>query len=159
MKAKWNLGILLTCVAGLSSPAFAQIDRAKFTSDLRTKYGPPVSTETVPSRTGKLVRETFTGLPGIEMMVDFAANGHACRIQLRPAESKQVPSRSTTQALADLLPPALRGKQQLGGWFSCAGANCVSTAEYDEVTIYEGGHAGVTSRVEVTFKKEECSLR
>jgi hypothetical protein len=158
MKAKWHFGILLTCVAGLSLPAFSQIDRAKFTSDLRTKYDPPISTETVPSRTGNLVREIFTGWHGIQMIVDFAANGQACRIQLRPAESKQVPGRSTTQALVDLLPPALRGKQ-LGGSFACAGANCVSTAEYDDVTIAEWGHAGETSRGEVTFKKEECSLR
>ena len=67
MNAKVNLR-LLAVVLGCSLPAFAQIDG----TDLRKQYGPPLS------------RETFTVLTGVEMVVDYAVNGHVCRIQLPP---------------------------------------------------------------------------
>jgi hypothetical protein len=58
MKQAWAL-----CSFGLAVLAFAQIDGSQFATELRAKYGPP------------LARETFTGKPGVEMIVDYAANG------------------------------------------------------------------------------------
>ncbi len=52
----------------LSTSAFAQSDPAGFVSGLRAKFGPP------------LARETFVARPGLEMVVDYAADGNVCRI-------------------------------------------------------------------------------
>jgi hypothetical protein len=71
MNVRLNLRLVPTFV-GFVLSAFAQVDGTWLASELRAKYGPP------------LAREVLTGRPGIEMVVDYAANGHICRIQLPP---------------------------------------------------------------------------
>jgi hypothetical protein len=102
MGVKANLSLLVS-FAGFALSAFAQIDGARFASDLRAKYGPP------------LARETFVARPGLEMVVDYAANGHVCRIQLPPITEGREPGVKTVQAVNDflmeLVPMTMRGKQ------------------------------------------------
>src|SRR5260370_37819757 len=92
------------CFFALAVSAFAQIDGSQFATELRAKYGPP------------LARETFTARPGIEMIVDYAANGHVCRIQLpavAPSPDKRV---STPQAIDEvvsaLVARTIRGSEE-----------------------------------------------
>jgi hypothetical protein len=59
MNAKLALRILAAFLC-ITASAFAQIDG----TSLRAKYGPPLS------------REIFTVLTGVEMVVDYATNGH-----------------------------------------------------------------------------------
>src|SRR5579864_7501326 len=86
MSVKMNLSLVVS-FAGLALSAFAQIDGARFAGDLRNKYGPP------------LARETFVARPGLEMVVDYAANGHVCRIQLPPIAPGREKGVETTQAV------------------------------------------------------------
>src|ERR1035437_2617993 len=127
MNAKLNLRLLATFV-GFTLSAFAQIDGTKFASDLRTKYGPP------------LTRETFTVRSGIEMVVDYAANGHVCRIQLPPVGPGRDPGVSSPQAIdefiSELVPLAMRGKE-LRRWASISGLYSVLTVEYENIAIGE----------------------
>ena len=147
MNAKLNLSILASCVAGFAFSAFAQIDGAKFVTDLRTKYGPP------------LARETFTGRPGIEMIVDYAANGHVCKIQLPPVAPGRDPGVRTAQAidefLAEVVPLTIRGEELVKGVVHL-GALSISMVEYENVTIAEELQGRRRTGVTVTFTKEEC---
>lgn len=146
MHAKLNLRLLATFI-GFALSAFAQIDGAGFAADLRAKYGPP------------LARETFTGRPGIEMIVDFAANGHVCTIQLPPIGPGREPGVKTGKAVDDflleLVPLAMRGKE-LGRLVTFMGAPSVSVVEYENVTIAEGWQGQRRTGVTVTFTKEKC---
>jgi hypothetical protein len=140
---------LLAIFIGFAISAFAQIDGAQFAADLHAKYGPP------------LARETFTVRPGFEMVVDYAANGHVCKIQLPPFAPSPEPGVETTQAvddfLAELIPLTMRGRE-LGRGQMNAGLTSVSIVEYENVTISETfleRRTGVT----VTFTKEKCTER
>jgi len=147
MNAKLNVGFLAICGFGFPWSAFAQIDGARFASDLRAKYGPP------------LARETFVARPGIEMVVDYALNGHVCRIQLPPIGPGPEPGVKTGQAvddfLARLVPFSLRGKE-LSRHHSFMGAPSESSVEYENVTISETFQAQRRTGVTVAFPKEEC---
>jgi hypothetical protein len=142
MVGKLSLGFLVICGLG-----FAQIDGARFASDLRAKYGPP------------LARETFTGKPGIEMVVDYAANGHVCRIQLPPMGPGREPGVSSAQAIdefiAELVPMAMRGKE-LQRISTSTGAPSMSTVQYENVTISEALQAGIRTGMTIAFTKEQC---
>src|SRR5450759_1998820 len=146
MNAKLNLRLLATFV-GFTLSAFAQIDGNKFANDLRTKYGPP------------LTRETFTVRSGIEMVVDYAANGHVCRIQLPPVAPGQDPAVSSPQAIdefiSELVPLTMRGKE-LRRWLSISGLNSVLMVEYENIGIAEALHGQSRTGVTVTFTKEAC---
>jgi hypothetical protein len=146
VNSKLNLRLLVT-FAGFALSAFAQIDGAGFARDLRTKYGPP------------LARETFTGRPGIEMVVDYAANGHVCRIQLPPVGPGPEPGVRTPQAvddfLSELVPLKMRGKE-LRRSLEYVGALSVSRVEYENVAIADTLQAQRRTGVTVTFTKEEC---
>ncbi len=124
-------------------PAVAQMDA----SSLRTKFGPP------------LARETFVPRPGIEMVVDYAANTRVCRIQLPAMAPSQEPGVESAQAidnfLLELVPLAMRGKE-LQRWATTSGVQSMSTVEYENVTISESSPAGTRSGLTVTFKHEEC---
>jgi hypothetical protein len=149
MNAKMNLRLLATFV-GFTLSAFAQIDGTKFASDLRTKYGPP------------LTRETFTVRSGIEMIVDYAANGHVCRIQLPPVGPGRDPGVSSPQAIdeliSELVPLTMRGKE-LRRMMSTAGRFSVLMVEYENVTVAEGLEGQRRTEVTVTFTKEACRER
>ena len=137
MNAKLNIGLLATFF-GFTLSAFAQVDGARFASDLRTKYGPP------------LARETFTVRTGIEMVVDHAANGHVCKIQLPPVGPGRDPGVISTQAIdefiSELVPMTVRGKE-LRRWAEIFGLPSMSAVEYENVTIAEVFQGG---------KNEEC---
>lgn len=147
MAAKGNALVLVVCGFGFAWLAFGQLDGWKFASDLRAKYGPP------------LARETFTVRPGMEMVVDYAADGNVCRIQLPPVGPGRQPGVTTPQAvddfLVELLPASIRG-QTTGGFAEASGLASVKTTEYENLTIAEAfggeGRTGVT----VTFKNETC---
>jgi hypothetical protein len=149
MNAKLNLRLLTTLI-GFTLSAFAQIDGNKFASDLRTKFGPP------------LARETFTVRTGIDMIVDYAANGHVCRIQLPPVAPGRDPGVSSPQAIdefiSELVPLAMRGKE-LRRWASISGLNSVSIVEYENIGIAEALHEQRRTGVTVTFTREACQGR
>jgi hypothetical protein len=147
MNASRNLRLPATFI-GLALYALAQIDGAKFASDLHTKYAPP------------LARETFS-VPAGEMVIDYAANGHVCKIQLPPAgPDAQRPGVTSTQAVDDflleLVPLTTRGKE-LRRWSASTGMNFTLAVEYENVVIAEG-HRNEQTRtgVTVTFLKEQC---
>jgi hypothetical protein len=148
MKAKPNFGILASCFAGLAFSASAQIDGSGFAGDLRTRFGPP------------LARETFRVPPG-EMVVDYATNGHVCRIQLPPMGSDdRQPGVTTTKAVDDfllkLVPLTMRGKE-LRRWSSSTGGHFMLAVEYENVGIAEGlNNEQTRTGVTVTFLKEQC---
>ena len=147
MAAKLHFRLLAIGGFGLVSCAFAQIDGSRFSSDLRAKYGPP------------LARETFIARPGIEMIVDYAANGNVCRIQLPPAGPGREPGVEAVQVvddfLAELVPLAMRGRE-LRRLYIAIGAPSMSSVEYENVTISESLQDRRRTRVTVTFKNEEC---
>ena len=128
---------------GFALCAHSQLDGARFASELRAKYGPP------------LARETFTVQPGMEMVVDYAASGHVCRSQLPPMEPDRRSTRAVDDFLAELLPPATRGRE-LRRWSVVTGAPSASMAEYESVTITETFQDRTRTGVNVTFTKEEC---
>ena len=135
------------CFFGLAISAFAQVDGSQFATELRAKYGPP------------LARETFTARPGIEMIVDYASNGHVCRIQLPAVAPSRDPRVSTTQAIdefvSELVPLSIRGSElhRMSIGMSLAG---VSFIEYQYVTIAESLTGQKRTGVTVTFNKEQC---
>jgi hypothetical protein len=146
MTAKLSLS-LLAGFFGFALSAFAQIDGAAFASDLRAKYGPP------------LARETFVVRTEVEMVVDYADNGHVCRLQLPPVAPGPEPGVITTQAiddiLAELLPATIRGKELHRALFAMGSASG-SVVEYENVTIHKMFHGERPTGVTVTFKNEDC---
>jgi hypothetical protein len=147
MASKWHCSLLAICGLGLAVPAFAQIDGARFASDLRTKYGPP------------LARETFIARQDIEMIVDYAANGSVCKIQLPPVaqvpESNVKTPKAVDDFLAELVPLTIRGKV-LQRLHEATGLPSVSIVEYENVTISGMFQGQRRTGVTVTFKNEEC---
>jgi hypothetical protein len=139
--------LLAICVFGFAWSAFAQIDGARFASDLRARYGPP------------LARETFVARPGIEMIVDYATNGHVCRVQFPPVGPGRESGVKTGQAvddfLAELVPLAMRGKE-LRRLHTFMGAISMSSVEYENVTISESLQGQRRTGMTVTFRDEEC---
>ncbi len=146
MHARLKLRLLATFIA-FSVSAFAQADWAGFAAGLRSKYGPP------------LLRETFTVKPGLDMVVDYAANGNVCRIQLPPIGPDNQPGVQSGQAidnfLAELLPLPMRGKEQRRSMMQ-AGLLSVSMIEYENVAIAENFQGTSRTGVTVTFTKEQC---
>ena len=147
MAAKLKFRLLAICGFGLVLPAFAQIDGARFASDLRAKYGPP------------LARENFIARPGIEMIVDYAANGHVCKIALPPVapvpESNVQTPKAVDDFVAELVPPTMRGRE-LQRLHEATGLPSVSIVEYEHVTISESFQGQRRTGVTVTFKDEAC---
>jgi hypothetical protein len=110
----------------LANLAFAQVGGSGFANDLRAKYGPP------------LARETFVVWPDFEMVVDYAANGHVCRIQLPPVAPSREPGVKTTQAVDDflleLVPLSMRDKE-VGRVMEAVGLPSRSVVFYENVTV------------------------
>jgi hypothetical protein len=126
---------LFVAVSMLVSSAFAQTDWAGFAAGLRSKYGPP------------LLRETFVPKPGVEMAVDYAANGNVCKIQL--------PSYVLDDFLTELIPVSMRGKE-LRKMVEMSGMNSIRIVEYENVAVSESYHGDQRTGVTVSFPKEQC---
>jgi hypothetical protein len=146
MIARPNLRLLATFI-GFTASVFAQVDGAGFAAGLRAKYGPP------------LARETFTARPGIEIVVDYAANGNVCRIQLPPIGPSSEPGVQSAKAiddfLAELLPSNVRGKE-LRRWATSTGLHLMSAIEYENLTIAEVSQEQMRTGITVTFTKDQC---
>jgi len=147
MTAKLSFGLFVIGGLGFVSSAFGQIDGARFASELRAKYGPA------------LARETFMARPGMEMIVDFAANGDVCRIQLPPIAPGREAGVQSGQAMdefvAELVPSAMRGKE-LRRFLEASGLPSLRSVEYENVTISESFQGKRRTAVTVTFKHEDC---
>jgi hypothetical protein len=148
MHVKTALLLLPACI-GFAVSLPAQFDADKFTAGLRASFGPP------------LAREIFL-VPAGEMVVDYAANGHACRIQLPPVGPEEGTNVRSPKAVDDfllkLLPLSMRGKE-LGKMAQAAGLPGVLSTLYENVTISESLQGQRRTGVTVTFTKEKCQDR
>ena len=144
-----KLAVVCAALVFVSS-ASAQINADKFASDLLANYGPP------------LPRQTFHILPRIEMVVDFARNGHVCKIQLPPVAPSTEPGQEnvwTPKAIDDLVlelvPPSMRvgdPKKLL----EAMGRNSNASMIFENVTISERQFDGRRTGVSITFPKDQC---
>ena len=148
MKSVLLIGTLIICC--LSLPVLAQLD----SSALRAKYGTPLN------------RETFRMAVGYDVIVDYGASNQVCKIQvpaLMPTKEKVARAAGMKQRmydfLADLVPPALRGKE-VGRMAEMTGTISVFIVEYEQVTMSEFEHAndpfGTDNTITVTFKNNDC---
>jgi hypothetical protein len=141
--------LLLPAFIGFAVSASAQFDPDKFAAGLHADYGPPLN------------REIFL-VPAGEMVVDYAANGHACRIQLPamgPEEGRNVIStKAIDDFLLKLLPLSMRGKE-LGKMAEMFGLPGVFVTQYENVTISEWLQGQTRTGVTATFTKEKCQDR
>lgn len=147
MVSKRNGILLMAGGFAMACSASAQIDGARYAGDLRAKYGPA------------LARETFMVRPGIEMIVDFAANGHVCRIELPPVAPGPEPGVLTPRAIdgivAELVPLAMRGRE-LGTFIAQVGLPSLHSVEFENVTISEAFQDKRRTGVTVSFKADAC---
>ncbi len=141
--------LLLPALIGFAGSLLAQFDAGKFTAGLRADYGPP------------LAREVFL-VPAGEMVVDYAANGHVCRIKLPaigPEEGSNVSSaKGIDDFLLKLLPLSMRGKG-LGKMAEGMSLQSVLIAQYENATVSESFEGQRRTGVTVTFTKEKCQDR
>jgi len=142
--------LFLPALLGSALSVSAQFDAGKFAADLRANYGSP------------LHREIFS-VPVGEMVVDYAANGHVCRLQL-PAigpeeERKNVMSaRGVDDFLVKLLPLSMRGKE-VGKMYEAFGVPMATVTQYENVTISELFQGDRRTGVTATFTNEKCQDR
>jgi len=139
--------LLLPVFIGFAVSASAQFDADRFAAGLRANYGPP------------LTREVFV-VPVGEMVVDYAANGHACRIQLPamgPEEGRPdvISAKGADDFLLKLLPLSMRGKE-LGKMAETVGLPGIVITQYENVTISDAFQGQTRTGVTVTFTKETC---
>jgi hypothetical protein len=135
-----------------SSLAFAQLDSLA----LQAKLGTP------------LHRETFHVPPGFDMIVDYAAGGRVCKLQvpaLMPVEDNVKVSNDDAQRqkmydfLAEIVPVTMRGLKT-GGMSEITGLIRMTYTEYENVRIREFA-AGTNpfasdNTITVAFKNESC---
>ena len=97
--------------------------------------------------------------PGIEIVVDYAANGNVCRIQLPPvapsADSRVITPQAIDDFLTELIRPSLRGKE-LRRFAMVSGLVSIVFAQYENVTISESFQGTERTRVTVLFPKDDC---
>ena len=149
MKPCLYLNLVICCLV-LILPAMAQLE----SSALRAKYGAPLN------------RETFRMPIGFDVIVDYGASNQVCKIQvpaLMPTKEKVARAAEMKQRmydfLADLVPPALRGKEvrRMAGMI---GMISVFIVEYEQVTMSEVEHAndpfGTDNAITFTFKNHDC---
>lgn len=144
-----KLAILCLALANLAMFSAGQSS----TDSLRAKYGTPLN------------RETFVVRPGLEMVVDYSLSGHICRLRfpashniVGEATAGIVTTKMVEEALEEVVPPAMRGKET-GGRGVSAGSLAVLVTEYEHVTISElqnANSAALHGEITVTFKGETC---
>jgi hypothetical protein len=149
---------LLTAFVGLAVSAFAQIDGAKFASDLRTKFGPPLARETFKVGTGSKSPGDKGWESGVEMIVDYSANGQVCGIQLPPYGSGKPGATLADELISDLIPLALRGKETGRGTISL-GSLSMHLIEYENLILSETWVGGARTRMDVILINEGCKLQ
>jgi len=135
-----------------SSLVFAQLDSL----GLRAKLGTP------------LHRETFHVPPGFDMIVDYAAGGRVCKLEvpaLMPAEENakvsntEVMRQKMYDFLAEIVPVTMRGLKT-GGMSEISGLVSMTYTEFENVRISEF-RAGTNpfardNTIRVAFKNESC---
>lgn len=126
--------LALACLL-LAIPAFAQLD----STALRAKFGPPLN------------QETFHVRAGLDIAVDYGANGQVCAIEI-PVLARQ---KDTDEFLAELVPDSTRGKE-LNRLMEQLGLAWASFVDYEHVTIAESGHGDTRNPTTVRFKIEGC---
>ena len=138
------------CIVVAAGSCFGQLDAGAFAQSLQNKYGPP------------LKRETFRPRDDIEMVVDYAANGHVCSISLPPvariAGGNVRGPRGIDNFVDELVPLARRGKVT-GRHVIATGAPSVAVVMYEKVTIAESRQGSERTGVTITFPGEACSQR
>jgi hypothetical protein len=142
--------LLLPFLIGFDGSVSAQFEADKFTAGLRANYGPP------------LTREVFL-VPVGEMVVDYAANGHACRIQLPPKGPEEgrpnvISARGADDFLLKVLPLSMRGKE-LGKMVEMFGLLGSAITQYENVTISDSLQGQIRTGITATFTKEKCRDR
>ncbi len=98
----------------------------------------------------------------MEMVVDYAASGNVCRIELPPIGPDREPgvksARAVDEFLLELIPMATRGRE-LRRWMTTAGLHSSSAVQYENITVSEGFEGQTRTGVTVVFAKEECRDR
>ena len=138
------LCFLFTVTAG------AQLDSAA----LRAKFGTPLN------------RETFHMPAGFDLIVDYGANGQACRLQvpaLMPTTDQVsnaiVMKQRMYDFLADLVPYSIRGGEVNRGVMAMGAVSIIFIA-YEKVTINElqaGEPFSNDNHITITFRRDDCS--
>ncbi len=128
---------------------------AQTTQTMRSKYGPPVS-------------ETFAVGHGITATLSFGSTGEACEMIVAPEQPRgQIKSRGTTMTTAtldkvldQLVPPASRGTMLMGTFvnMTCLPANdCAGTSTaWEHVTIYRNGSTDRYPYATIQWKRAGC---
>jgi hypothetical protein len=127
-------------------PAAAQLD----SSALRAKFGAPVERETF--------RIAQPAGPGFDLVVDYGLNNHVCKLEvpaLMPTSDRisrtDEMNRNMYDFLADLVTPAMRGKELRRG-AQIMGTISLTFVEYENVTINElRGASDSKNTITVTF--------
>jgi hypothetical protein len=151
MSSKLHSVMLAICCLGFALPAVAQLD----SSALRAKYGVPLN------------REIFHMPTGFDLIVDYDAGNQVCKLEvpaLMPTNAKVSNAddmkRRIYDFLADLVPPAMRGKE-LRRMAFMSGMISMSSIEYEHITIHEFQYAnqpfGKDNTITVTFN--QCETR
>lgn len=147
MQPRLGVKLVPICFLGLVFPAFAQFNASEFANSLRAKFGQPLHREVFKVRVG-------------EMVVDFAQNGHVCRIQLPPRgpDSHQAGVESyegVDDFVLELVPMVIRGKELLR-MVTRSGTLSWSAIEYQNFIISESYQLQERISVTVAFKNETC---
>jgi len=136
----------------LTLPAIAQLDSA----GLRAKYGSPLN------------RETFSMPQGFDLIVDYGAGNQVCKLllpALMPTNEKVSNAdqmrRRMYDFLAELVPPAMRGKELRKITFT-SGMVSLLSVEYEQLVISEARHGtdpfGNNNTITVAFQNENCGV-
>jgi hypothetical protein len=102
---------------------------------LRAKFGEPVN------------REIFSTPQGIELSVQYGANGEVCRLEI-PADQES----EAREFIEDLVPLSMRGKE-LNRSHKVIGAFSVSLIIYERVIVWETEVSGRRKQLIVEFKE------
>lgn len=139
--------VCCACLLALAASSFGQFDADAFPGFLRAKYGPP------------LRREIFQVQPDVQMVVDYAANGHVCSIQLPPiartGNTNVSGPRGVDYLVDQLVPLAMRGKE-VGRQVVAVGLPSVSVVMYEHIAIAENLQGSKRTGVTITFTGETC---
>ena len=149
MRTKGHLAPLLVLCLSFALSAAAQLDSAA----LHAKFGTPLN------------RETFHMPAGFDLVVDYGANSHVCKLQvpaLMPSTEKIVANGTVMKQrmydfLSELVPDSIRGKELSRGTIFF-GSNSRIFIEYENVMVMESdfGPFNHDNTITITFKRDDC---